>query len=94
VTEEEAKTKRCHLVQRDPRDRPLPAHPNELCIGSACSAWRWLTAKETEAFLAIVRRRMKETGENFAKATQAALIENQETFVNTEGFCGLAGAPK
>lgn len=64
------------------------------CLGSECMAWRWSTAKETEAFLGLVRDRMKATGENFAKATQAALVENGETFVKTEGFCGLAGAPK
>jgi hypothetical protein len=80
VTEQEAKILQCC------RD------VGEACAGSRCMGWRWSQAKDTEAFLAAVRERMKSTNENFAKATQAALLEHRDTYERTEGYCGLAGA--
>ena len=107
MTEDEAKTKWCPFSRqaapcdsqaagtngnRWGADDPTSA-AGYRCIGSACMAWRWSQAKDTEGFLALVRERVK-TGENYQKALAAALIEHRNTFERTEGYCGLAGAPR
>lgn len=42
VTEDEAKTKRCHQSMGFEKQPAYPSH----CMGSACMAWRWLDSVE------------------------------------------------
>lgn len=78
MTEEEAKIKFCANSQ------------DRYCWGSNCMAWRWTQAKDTEAFLALVREKMGD-GSNYQAVLSAALKEHRARFENTEGYCGLAG---
>lgn len=92
LAEDEAQEKWCPY--RDEQRTEWHTKLFDRCVASKCMAWRWARAKETKAYLDAVQKHMKDTGDNFNKATQKVYAEIGSTFEQVEGYCGLAGKPE
>lgn len=88
MTEEEAKTKWCPHVARDPRDGNSITF-GQCCIGSQCMAWRWEATVGNDRVYALIDRR-NATGCTLKEAVD--WVEAQ-ALAQRRGFCGLAGEP-
>lgn len=91
LPETEYCTKQCRmLTTTNAEGKTAPT----ACVGSACAHWRWSQQSETKAFLEAVAGHMRDTGDNFNKATQAVYAQHKGKYQPTDGYCGLAGVPK
>lgn len=110
MTEEEAKTKWCPFArfvidaqtvfptgnrfdgQGGTSRTAVEASEQCHCIGSACMAWRWLPSGGNRDKIEAIRAHREKHGSDLRTAKEA--VEASWSDPKTQGFCGLAGAPR
>lgn len=98
MTEQEAKKTTCHktLVPVASADGSAPWFSPQGCIGSACSAWRWLPRERYRGgpieIVAAPRRPEPPADPHQYWIADKPMQETWGRFADG-GYCGLAGKP-
>lgn len=103
MTEDEAKTKACHKTLAPVHDvMGGVTYASAPCIASACMAWRWVPGRDAALFHADVDAQVQmveSQGHPHSREMAADIcwknrVHRKRDYERTEGFCGLAGAPR